>query len=160
MPAGEPILFPCLIAIGGSLSLTTKKGTERFWIKAHLGENRFLMTHGVSERLKISFFVDRTGAFREVRDLRIRRRWTKPIAWFHDFALRECEICPGIRVSVSELLGRMAPLKAGHPSSTRQVRQFLRKLPGDAPFNEGRFRELWDKCGYALPPDEWQARLP
>jgi hypothetical protein len=160
MPDGEPILFPCLIAIGGRLSLTTKKGTERFWIKAHLGENRFLLRHGVSERLKISFFVDRTGAFREVRELDIRRRWTKPIAWFHDFALRECEICPGVRLTVGELLARIAPLKATHPSHTRQVRQFLRKLSGDVPFDEQRFRRLWDKCGYALPPNDWQAKLP
>jgi hypothetical protein len=156
----ESILFPCLLGIGDSLDLTTKKGTERFWIKAHLEDNRFLLTHGVNDRLKISFFVDRTGAFREVREIRIRRRWLKPIGWLHDFTLRECEICPGIRLSVSELLAKIAPLKATHPSRTRQVRQFLKKLPGDTPFDERRFREFWDRYGYALPPEEWQQQLP
>jgi hypothetical protein len=160
MPAVEPILFPCLIAIGVRLRLATKKETERFLIKAHLGDNRFLLRNGVSEWFKISFFVDRTGAFREVRDVGIRREWTKPFSWFHDFALRECEICPGLRLSVNELLATIAPLKATHPSRTRQVRQFLRKLPGDAPFDEQRFRELWAKCGYALPEDEWRQQLP
>lgn len=156
----EPILFPCLIAIGDRLDLTTKKGTERFWIKAHLEDNRFLFTHGVTDRLKISFFVDRTGAFRQVLDLGIRRRWTKPIAWFHDFALRECDICPGLKITVGDLLVRIDPLKGTHPSSTRQLRQFLRKLPGDAPFDERRFREFWGEYGYVLPSDEWQQQLP
>jgi hypothetical protein len=156
----EPILFPCIIAIGGRVRLTIKTGTEQFWIKAHLHDNHFLFTNGVTEWFKISFFVDRTGAFREVREIGVRRGWTKPIAWLYDFALRECEICPGIRLSVGQLLGTVAPLKATHPSDTRQVRQFLRKLPGDAPFDEHRFRELWDECGYALSPDEWQQQLP
>jgi hypothetical protein len=129
-------------------------------IKAHLENNRFLLTRGVSEQFKISLFVDRTGAIREVLEIGMRRQWTKAIGWLHDFTLRECEICPGIDLSVSELLARLNPLKAKHPSDTRQVRLFLQKLPGDARFDEQRFRELWNQCGYALSPNEWKEKFP
>ena len=141
----EAILFPCLVAHGDVLILSAKTGAEKFWIKAYLGGNRFLLKDGMSERRKVSFLIDRTGAFREVRELQIRRRWTKPIAWFYDFALQECEICLGIRLSAGELLARLRPFKERHVSQAWQLRRFLRKLPADAPFDAARFREFWTR---------------
>jgi hypothetical protein len=137
------ILFPCLVAHGDVLILSAKTGAEKFWIKAYLGGNRFLLKDGNSERRKTSFLIDRTGAFREVRELHIRRRWTKPIAWFYDFALSECEISPGISLSAGELLARLRPFKERHVSRAWQLRRYLRKLPADAPFDAARFREYW-----------------
>jgi hypothetical protein len=154
-------MFPCLIAVGDRLLRATKKDASRVWVKGHLEGNRFLLRYGASERLKVSFIIDRTGGFRQVRVLGLRRRWAKPIAWLYDFVLSECEIEPGERLASAELLERTRGLKGNPPFRiAAQLQKFLVRHAGDDPFDESRFRQFWEEHGYPLPPSEWTEQYP
>jgi hypothetical protein len=157
----EPVLFPCMIAVGQSLLLDTKDAALRFWIKGHLHGNRFLLRYGASERLRVSFVIDRSGRYRQVRHVTVRRRWGRALAWLYDFVLSECEIVTGEVVSNADLLERLETLR-GNSSFRRgrNLQRFLREQPPMEMFSATTFRAFWEKHGPALHESEWAKQYP
>jgi hypothetical protein len=157
----EPLLFPCILTVGHSLLLDTKDAALRFWIKGHLHGNRFLLRYGASERLRVSFVIDRSGRYRQVRHVTVRRRWGRALAWLYDFVLSECEIATGEVVSNADLLERLETLR-GNSSFRRgrNLQRFLREQPPMEMFSATTFRAFWEKHGPALHESEWAKQYP
>lgn len=157
----EPLLFPCLIGSGNRLLPATKSEVLTFCIKRHIVGDRYLFKHGASPRLAVSFVIDRNGSFRQVRVLSLRHGWARPLASLNDFVLSECEIAPGERLTNAELLERMRSVKGSREfQQPKRLRAFLRRQPGDEPFDACRFRQFWEKEGPELAPEQWTERFP
>lgn len=119
------------------------------FLKKRLSGNIYLFGDGARPQFKITFIIDATGAYREVRPLHIRRAWAAPLAkWIWDFVEVESEILPGVHLTDGELLKKIKDVcdtnETHFPDARRFVR-FLNKMPQDKIFDEEAFWNLWRK---------------
>jgi hypothetical protein len=156
-----PLAFPCLITSGDRLIPVSRGHFSRYVAARHVGGNIYLLKWGASDRLRTSWLLDRYGLVREVKPLHLHRTWARPIRRLWDLTLLECEIQPGKRVTVAELLEKLVLLKAPREFRTvADLTSFLRKQPWHAAFDAKMFRQFWDRYGFRLAPEEWSEEYP
>src|SRR4029453_17425258 len=125
--AHQPILFPCLLGHGFVLLPGSKTDTMKYWVRRYLGGDRYLFSHGMNERFRPRFLIDRTGAYRAIQVTALHRRWLGFMAWFWDFTLSECEIGPPERLDCSHLRKKLSGVKWDwHFQDAVQLQRFLK----------------------------------
>jgi len=146
------ITLPCFIAAGREL-IRVRNGNEIFSIKRPLRGNRFLFSNGASPRLTVFFIIDRTGAYRQVKQVKKYHEWAAPLAWLFDFVTVECEVLPGEQLTADQMYQKLKSTcdlsDKNFPNAGRLAR-FLRKLPSEKIFNEDEFKKFWEKYNKPL----------
>jgi len=155
----EPLRFPVVIGFSNDVIPAIKSGSKLF-IKKHLRENKYLFKCGATPNMKIHFIIDRTGSFRRVRSLELRRVWGKPIAWLLDLVLDEVELEPGTQLSNAELLRELDGLPGKGWRNRNRFRRFIKKQPADSIFDSIQFKAYWLQAESELSEEEWCEELP
>lgn len=156
-----PIHFPILQTSGDCLLRIRRSEFVRFQVTKKLEGNRYILKSAASPRIAMSWLIDRDGFVRDVRPIRKRRSFLAPLAWLVDLVQLECEILPGRRMIIAELLIKLADLKAPNGFQTAgHLRGYLSRKPGNAVFDCVMFREFWDLHGPELNEQLWTEEFP
>jgi hypothetical protein len=154
------IAFPCLVIVGNVLLETTREEFKKFDYRGRTETGNILLSHGATARLMVNGVIEGNGRFRDITVVRRHREWLRGLAWLHDLVLAECEISKGQELTVSQLLEKVAHLKASTPFQTAgHLRGYLRRQPQDRVFDASMFREFWDRHSRKLKPEQWTEQV-
>lgn len=142
---------------------TDRAGALKLAFRKFVDNNRYWMHGGTSVGRQVEFVIDRLGGFRSVHRLRIKRAWTQPISWLHDFSIGEVDISPAVQLTNGELGERLAfSMKSWDPhvSAHANLLRYIKAGSREAPFDAAEFREFWNRYCFPIADSKWTEQFP
>lgn len=146
----DPVEYPCIIGTKHSMLRARSNKDIRHFIKGYKSDSKVLIKDGFTPSMQVKFIIEGSGKFSEFKAFQIHRKWCKPIAFFYDFSILECDVSNYGNLNTSNLVKKIKDNVSSydrHFPLAMKVYKHLHSIPGENIFNREAFNLLWLKLG-------------